>query len=199
MTDRQVAIVDTGVANIASLEAAFRRHDTDPELTCDPATVADVDYLVLPGVGAFGAGMEMLRENDLVDPVFERIEADRPTLAVCLGLQFLATDSEETADIAGLDLVDVSVERFPPDVRTPQFGWNRVEAAADCRMLTDGYAYFANSYRIADPPDGWAVARSDYGGSFIAAIERGPILACQFHPEISGEWGHHLLARWLNY
>lgn len=198
MADRHIAIVDTGVANIASLEAAFRRLDCEPELTRDPADVADSDHLVLPGVGAFGAGMEMLREARLVDPIRERIDDDRPTLAVCLGMQFLATDSEETDDIAGLSIVDVSVEAFPQEVRKPQFGWNHISAEPDCELVTDGYAYFANSYRIADAPDDWAVALADYGGSFVAAMERGPVLACQFHPEISGEWGSHLLERWLN-
>jgi len=199
MTDRRVAIVETGVANIASLKAAFRRLDCAPELTRDPSDVTDSDYLVLPGVGAFGAGMEMLRDANLVDPICERIDDRRPTLAVCLGMQFLATDSEETSHVSGLGLVDVSVEQFPDDVRTPQFGWNRVDAQPDGRLLTDGYAYFANSYRVADPPDGWSVALSEYGGSFVAAMERGPLLACQFHPELSGPWGHHLLERWLTF
>ena len=72
------------------------------------------------------------------------------------------------------------------------------KAPAGSRYLLDGYAYFANSYRLADPPSGWQCAIADYGGPFVAAIERGPVLACQFHPELSGDWGLAMLARWLS-
>jgi imidazole glycerol phosphate synthase glutamine amidotransferase subunit len=194
---RRVHIVDTGVANIASLLAAFRRLDCDPELTTQAATVDESPYTVLPGVGAFGPGMEMLESSGLVEPVRERVSAGRPTLAVCLGMQLLSEESEENPDADGLGLFDVGVERFPAEVRIPQFGWNEVVAGADCELLETGYAYFANSYCISGPPEGWAAARGEYGGSFVAAMERGTVLACQFHPELSGEWGHQLLGRWL--
>jgi len=194
---RRVHIVDTGVANIASLLAAFRRLDCDPELTTQAATVDESPYTVLPGVGAFGPGMEMLESSGLVEPVRERVSAGRPTLAVCLGMQLLSEESEENPDADGLGLFDVGVERFPAEVRIPQFGWNEVVAGADCELLETGYAYFANSYCISEPPEGWAAAMGEYGGSFVAAMERGTVLACQFHPELSGEWGHQLLGRWL--
>ena len=73
----------------------------------------------------------------------------------------------------------------------------RVEPGADCKLLTPGYAYFANSYAFSDVPEGWARATFDHGGTFVAAVERGPMLACQFHPELSGTWGRSLLSRWL--
>jgi len=92
---------------------------------------------------------------------------------------------------------DAHVSRFGTTVRVPQLGWNCIHPASDCQFLTEGYGYFANSYRLTEIPEGWTGAKADYGGSFVAAIERGPILACQFHPELSGKWGASLIDRWL--
>lgn len=194
---RRVHIVDTGVANIASLLAAFRRLDCEPELTTEPATVEESPYAVLPGVGAFGPGMAMLESSRLVEPMRDRVLQGRPTLAVCLGMQLLAEGSEENSGVDGLGILEVGVERFPEEVRIPQFGWNEVVAGDECELLETGYAYFANSYCIPEPPEGWAAAKGEYGGPFVAAMERGAVLACQFHPELSGAWGHELLGRWL--
>ncbi len=84
-----------------------------------------------------------------------------------------------------------------PGVRVPQLGWNHVAPQAGCSLLREGYAYFANSFRLAAPPAGFAAAISHHGGPFVAAFERGPVLACQFHPELSGAWGIDLLRRWV--
>ncbi|MFB6262664.1 MAG: imidazole glycerol phosphate synthase subunit HisH [Bradymonadaceae bacterium] len=192
-----MAIVDTGVANIASMEVAFRRLDAEPELTDRPSVVEGAPYVVLPGVGSFGAGMEMLHDSDLVAPIRRRLDARRSTLAVCLGMQLLARTSDEAPGVEGLGVVDASVDRFPNDVRVPHFGWNEVHAGEDCELLRDGFAYFANSYRFSELPDGWAGATSEYGGRFVSAMECGPVLACQFHPELSSDWGLDLLERWL--
>jgi imidazole glycerol phosphate synthase glutamine amidotransferase subunit len=192
-----VFIIETGVANIASMIVAFERLGAHPRLTDDPRHVADGDYVVLPGVGAFGAGIERLEQLGMRDVLVERVEAGRPLLAVCLGLQLLCTASRESPGAAGLRIVDATVEPFPDGVRTPQFGWNEVVAQTECSYLTTGYAYFANSYRLDEIPEGWHGALSDHGGPFVAALERGRTLACQFHPELSGKWGAELLGRWL--
>jgi imidazoleglycerol phosphate synthase glutamine amidotransferase subunit HisH len=89
------------------------------------------------------------------------------------------------------------VGRFADGVRVPQFGWNRVVPEPGCRLVEPGYAYFANSYRVLEAP-GCAVATAEHGGRFIAALERAGVLACQFHPELSGAYGHDLIARWLD-
>ena len=100
--------------------------------------------------------------------------------------------------MTGLGTLSAGVTRFPDGVRVPQLGWNRIDAAAGCRFLRSGHAYFANSYRIAGTGvDGWHAAISDHGGPFVAAVERGAVVACQFHPELSGTWGIDLLSRWL--
>ncbi len=192
-----VLVVDTGVANIASMLAALRRAGSQPRLTSRPREVAEAEALVLPGVGAYRAGMEALRRSELIAPLRERLLAERPTLAVCLGLQFLCEGSEEADGVEGLGIVEGYAERFDASVRVPQLGWNRLQPAAGSRMLTEGYAYFANSYRLRTAPEGWSVAQADYSGPFIAAMERGDVLACQFHPELSGRFGRELIARWL--
>lgn len=192
-----VTIVRTGTANLASVAAAFARLEVATVVTENPAVAASAERLVLPGVGAFGAVARTLAERGLVDPLRRRIAAGRPTLAVCLGLQLLATASEESPGAAGLGVLPTTVHRLPAGVRVPHLGWNRVAAGADCRLLADGAAYFANSYALEEAPAGWAAAWFEHGGRRVAALERGAVLACQFHPELSGEWGAALLARWL--
>jgi imidazole glycerol phosphate synthase glutamine amidotransferase subunit len=148
-------------------------------------------------VGSFGAGMQGLRNAKLVDAIAQRIDEQQPLLAVCLGLQLLCSQSEESAEVAGLGLFEQTVTRFGPNLRVPQLGWNRVRPSKDCDLLRDGYAYYANSFRLTTIPKGWRGAYSEYGEPFVAAIERGPLLACQFHPELSGAWGQSLIERWL--
>jgi imidazole glycerol phosphate synthase glutamine amidotransferase subunit len=195
--DRTVTIVRTGVSNTASVTAAFERCGLGVSLTTDRAAVEDAALLVLPGVGSFGAGMDVLERAGLSDTLRERVAAGRPTAAFCLGLQLLCATSEESPGERGLGVIDARVERFPGHVRVPQFGWNHVDPGPGCELLTPGHAYFANSYRIPEPPDGWSAATAEHGGPFVAALERGAVLACQFHPELSGVWGLDLLKRWL--
>lgn len=194
---RAIHILRTGAANVASVAAAFGRANRRPVLTTDPADVAGADAVVLPGVGAFGAVAGVLDRLQLRAPLRERIAAGRPTLAVCLGLQLLAEASDESPGAAGLGVLPATVRRLPAGVRVPHLGWNRVRVDEGCRMLTDGAAYFANSYALDAVPDGWCGAAFEHGGTWVAALERGAVLACQFHPELSGDWGQALLGRWL--
>ena len=197
MSAGTVHVVPTGTANLASIRAAFARLGSRAVETTDPRVLRIADRVVLPGVGSFAAGCEALERLALRDVLSERIAAGRPTLAVCLGMQLLGESSEEAPGASGLGACSARAERFPNDVRVPQLGWNRIEPDAASRFVTPGFAYFANSYRVAEPPDGWAVAWADHGGAFVAALERGSVLACQFHPELSGAWGADLLRRWL--
>jgi imidazole glycerol-phosphate synthase subunit HisH len=192
-----VWVVTTGTANTASVLAGLRRVGAAPRLGCDASAIRDAERLVLPGVGAFGAAITRLRGQGLLEPLRERVRAGRPTLAVCLGLQLLADGSEESPEARGLGLFAETVTRFPASVSAPQMGWNRVAAEPGCTFLKDGYAYFANTYRLQAVPAGWAGARASHGGPFVAGLERGGVLACQFHPELSGGWGLELLARWV--
>lgn len=190
-------MVPTGTANTASILAGFRRLGGDPAIAGSPDDVASADHVVLPGVGSFGAAMAEVDRVGMRDTLRERLLEGRPTLAVCVGMQLLAEVSEESDGARGLGHIGNPVGRFPDEVRVPQLGWNQVQAGADCRFVTDGWAYFANSYRIENLPPGWAGAVTDYGGEFVAAMERGEVLACQFHPELSGAWGSGILAAWF--
>jgi imidazole glycerol-phosphate synthase subunit HisH len=193
-----LALVPTGTANTASVIAAFRRLGIDPELTADPEAIERADRVVLPGVGSFGAAGAAIADDGVATTLARRIEEGRPTLAVCVGMQLLAEASEESPGARGLGVVDAMVTRFGDQVRVPQLGWNRVEPHPSARYLRPGWAYFANSFRFLDLPEGWLGATTDHGGDFVSAMERGQVLACQFHPELSGVWGLSLLERWVS-
>lgn len=191
-----IACVRTGTANLASIIASFERLGKTVRLTESAADVRDAPLVVLPGVGSFGAGAARLRELNLVDAIRERVSAGRPFLGICLGLQLLCESSEESPGVEGLRLIPAPVTRFPPTLRVPQLGWNDLTPDPACAMLRPGPVYYANSYRLQTPPSGWLAATTEYAGPFVGALERGPILLCQFHPELSGRFGAQLLARW---
>jgi imidazole glycerol-phosphate synthase subunit HisH len=191
-----VVVVPTGTANLASVRAALARLGATPRLAEDAAMIVDATHVVLPGVGSFGATMAGLREAGLDAALAARIKAGRATLAMCVGLQALFEASDESPDATGLGVIPGRVGRFPDSVRVPQFGWNRIVPGPGCRFVEPGYAYFANSYRVLEAP-GCAIATAEHGGRFVAALEQGGMLACQFHPELSGSYGHELIARWL--
>jgi glutamine amidotransferase len=196
MTD--VAVIRTGVANLASVLAGLERLGAAVRPATTAADIAAASHVLLPGVGAFAAGMAALRASGLAEPLRDRVAAGRPTLAICLGMQLLAEASDESPGVPGLGLIPARVTRFPaaPTIKVPQLGWNHVAPDA-AGLVEPGYAYYANSYRIAEPPAGWLAARTDHGGPFCGALQRGPVLACQFHPELSGPWGLALIGRWL--
>lgn len=193
---REVLIVPTGTANVASVRAAFARLGVRAELCSEPAAIARAQRVVLPGVGTFAAAAECLDALRLRDVLVERIRTGRATLGICLGMQLFCEASDESPGVDGLGIVPERVGAFAGDLRVPQVGWNRVEPVGS-ELLQPGYAYFVNGYRLAHLPEGWSGALTDYGGSFVSALERGAVLACQFHPEISGAYGQALLERWL--
>src|SRR5262249_4154568 len=177
--------------------AGLRRAGARPRVAREAEAIAQAPLVLLPGVGAFGPGMQELRAHGVDDALRARVAADKPLLAVCLGLQLLCERSDEAPGERGLGIVRGDVAHFARGVRAPQFGWNRIAPESGCRFLRAGYAYFANSYRLAAAPSGWCAATAEHGGSFVAALERGSVLACQFHPELSGASGNELLQRWI--
>jgi imidazole glycerol-phosphate synthase subunit HisH len=208
----EVAVIRTGSANIASVAAALTRLGTIPHITDSPELVVSAPLVILPGVGAFGPAMTYLRERGLDHAIRARVQHGRSLLAICLGMQLLCESSEESPGVEGLGLVPTEVrriERAPhlpqlrvpqlrvPQLRVPQMGWNRLTPESRCSLLEPAWMYFAHSYRIESLPSDWAVATTEYGGPFVAALEQGPLLACQFHPELSGRDGRSLLSRWL--
>lgn len=192
-----VVVVPTGTANIASVLAAFRRLGVTPALARDAGEVESASRVVLPGVGSFGAAAVEVDRRGMRKVMHDRIEQGRPTLAVCVGMQLLAHHSEEGDGNRGIGVLSQNVTRFTDEVRVPQMGWNRVDPEPGSRFVVEGWAYFANSFRLDVVPDGWVGSLSEHGGRFVSALERDGVLACQFHPELSGTWGAALLSRWL--
>ncbi|MCY4574920.1 MAG: imidazole glycerol phosphate synthase subunit HisH [Gemmatimonadetes bacterium] len=195
-----VTVVRTSTANLASVLSGFEGLGCRVRTTASPEGVAEAERLVLPGVGAFAAARRAIASHGLEDPLRDRIEAGRPTLGICLGMQLMARGSEEAPGVPGLGVIDGIVESYDSGEagwRVPQMGWNRVEPAEGCAIVPGGHAYFANSYRLADAPAGWLPVWCEYAGRFLAAVERGAVVGCQFHPELSGAYGRALLTRWL--
>jgi imidazole glycerol-phosphate synthase subunit HisH len=216
-TATRVALAATGVANLASIMAAFRRAGAAPYLAADPEDLAGAAYAVVPGVGSFGSAMAALRNAGMDEAIRNRITRGTPTLGVCAGMQIFFEESEESPGVAGLGLVGGAFRRFPPSLPVPQLGWNRVAPPGEARLadsrnerssagearlssptlVREGWAYFANSYRLTEAPALFAACRAEYGESFVASAERPGLLLCQFHPELSGPWGLALIERWL--
>ena len=192
---KPVFYVDTGVANLASVTAAFARLGR----RCARANGRDVDaaeLLVVPGVGNYGAAVRALQQRGLFEPLRRRVQRGRPTLGICLGMQLMCSGSEEAPRAPGIGALPGALRRFPAGVRAPQMGWNRV--AGNGGAVPDGVAYFANSYALpAQPYPGWQLAKCRHGVDFVAAAQRGAVLLCQFHPELSGRYGADLLRGWL--
>ena len=197
----EVLIIKTGIANTASVEAAFKRCRVNPILSDDPQQIADAEQVVLPGVGAFGPAMAKLRQTGIDEVLIQKINADKPLLGICLGMQLLFANSSESPDVEGLAVFDTKISLISgAELRVPHFGWNEVQPFGQTQYLSTGYAYFAHSFRVKDNDFNQLATsgtRSAYGGSFISAIEQGRLLACQFHPELSGLWGAQLLQNWL--
>src|SRR5213079_280018 len=169
MTD--VVIVDSGVANLASITSAFRRLGATVVVTGDEGVVRDAPRVVLPGVGAFGAGLGALRARQLDQAVTQAAARGTPLLGVCLGMQILCEASEEAPGVAGLGVIPGTCRRLPEDVRVPHLGWNAVTATGDGLVAT-GVAAFANSYALREAPAGWVPAWTTHGVRFVAALEK---------------------------
>jgi imidazole glycerol phosphate synthase glutamine amidotransferase subunit len=193
----EVTIVDTGVANLASVLAAFRRLGVSTGIACDAAGIERASRLVLPGVGAFGTAMHALRSGGMDVAIGEAVDRKTPLLAICLGMQLLCDASEESPGMPGLGIITGTCRRLPSGERVPHLGWNLVTPEPASRCLTRMHAAFANSFALLEAPAGWAAAWTRHGTPFVAGVERDSVVATQFHPELSGPAGASLIRYWL--
>jgi glutamine amidotransferase len=195
-----LVIVDYGVGNLHSAQKAFEHLGQPALVSSDAEQIASAPAVVLPGQGAFGTCMENLARADLIEPVRAAALSGRPFLGICVGMQLLFEESEESPGVPGLGIFAGRVVRFPrdPDLKVPHMGWNqlrirhRVPALA---QVADGdYVYFVHSYHPV-PRDPEVVATTtDYGVEFVSSVGRGNVYAGVFHPEKSQRVGLALLA-----
>lgn len=193
----EVAIIDAGGANIASLKFALRRLGREGRLTIDPERIAQASHVILPGVGAAEDAMTKLREHGL-DRVIPALR--QPLLGICLGMQLLFDASEEN-DAKCLGIMPGIARRFEPgpERSVPHMGWNRILQLSDCDLLAGipegAYFYFVHSYAL--DLSAHTVARANYDRDFSAIVTLSNFYATQFHPERSGPHGARLLANFL--
>jgi glutamine amidotransferase len=192
----QVAIIDNGGANIASLQFALDRLGASSQLTRDPEALRHAPRVILPGVGAAADAMARLHALGLVDAIRQ---LRQPVLGICLGMQLLFESSDEGSTPC-LGLIPARVTRFADraGLPVPHMGWNRVNATDEPLLQGFGespYMYFVHSY--AAPVGAWTTATTDYGGEFSAMVRHGNFLGAQFHPERSSHAGRGLLANFL--
>lgn len=212
MSSPEVILVDYGVGNLLSVRRGFEHCGATVNLTGDPDVILAGDRVVLPGVGAFGNGMQALHERNLVPVIREVVSRGVPFLGICLGMQLLLDESEEFGMTAGLGLIPGQVRAIPnrsttgDPLKIPHIGWNSIEPCGqsiwDETLLADNQRgdamYFVHSFMACPANHKDHLADSIYGGHRISAvISKENVTGCQFHPEKSGELGLRILRRFL--
>ena len=194
-----ITIIDYKSGNLKSISNGFKKIGVDYQITDDKEIIADSDYLVLPGVGAFGSAMENLKPFE--DVINEHVADDRPFLGICLGQQVLMGSSEESPGIEGLNLFRGHVEKLPEGVKIPHMGWNKLKVTNDSKILEgiDGeYFYFVHSYHVIPDDDEIIAGVCEYGGDVVASLSENNLFSTQFHPEKSGKSGLKILKNFTN-
>lgn len=212
MNQLRVTVIDYGIGNIFSVRRALERCGAHVTLSDDPARIEAAPRLVLPGVGAFADGMRGLRERGLIEPIRRFAATGKPLLGICLGMQMLASVSEEFGEHVGLGLIPGRVVAVPNQTtdgqsqKIPHVGWNGLVvphgAIWDDTLLRDtpeGTAvYLVHSYAVMPDDESQVLAECSYGGhSIVAAVRSSNVTGCQFHPEKSGPAGLRMLSAFL--
>ena len=196
-----VAIVDYGVGNLFSLQSSFAAIGAAAAVTSDAGEIAAAERVVLPGVGAFGDAADKLRESGLGKAVLDAAAAGKPLLGVCLGMQLLFDRGLEHGEHAGLGLIPGEVrpiaEVIPAEYKIPHIGWNSLDFRGVSSPLfryihEKDHVYFVHSYYAAGCA-AHTIATAEYGAPLTAAVQRGNVFGCQFHPEKSGTVGLNIL------
>lgn len=193
-----IAIIDYDAGNLKSVEKALLFLGEEAKITSDADEILAADKIILPGVGAFGDAMEKLNTSGLSEVIREAVKRKIPLLGICLGLQLLFEASEESPGVSGLSVLKGKICRIPDKegFKVPHIGWNSMKINPESKLFQgipeEAYVYFVHSYYLkAEEPI--VAATTDYVVDIHAAVEKGQVFACQFHPEKSGEIGLRLL------
>ncbi|MFC1730516.1 imidazole glycerol phosphate synthase subunit HisH [candidate division KSB1 bacterium] len=191
-----IAIIDYNAGNTRSVMNALDYLGVEYELTSNPDKIATASAIILPGVGSFGYAMENLRKKCLEQPINDALRKGTPFFGICLGLQLLFEESEESPGVKGLGIFKGRVARFRKG-KVPHVGWNCIIPTGEVDIFNKGFAYFVNSFFVVPEDKRIIAAESDYYGTFACAVKYKNITAVQFHPEKSGKFGIEILRRWL--
>jgi glutamine amidotransferase len=199
-----LAVIDYGAGNLRSVIHALNHLGLDDIILArEAADLRGADRIILPGVGAFGAGMLQLQRQGLVQPIQDAVFGGVPYLGICLGMQFLFEFSDEMGKHDGLGVLPGHVTRFPNDLglKVPHMGWNQLNIRRPSPLLDgiepDDYAYFVHSYYCVPAQADDTLLTADYGFPFAAAVQRDNIYGVQFHPEKSQRLGLQILTNFL--
>ena len=195
-----IAVIDYGVGNLFSLCSSLERIGASAVVTSDPEELRRADKLILPGVGAFADAAEKLRQSGLDAVVREQAAQGKDIMGICLGMQLLFEKSYEFGEHAGLGLLKGSVipmeGTIPADLKIPHIGWNALHFCGKSKLLRyiqeGDCVYFVHSFYATDCNDS-VIATAEYGKELTAAVQKGNIMGCQFHPEKSGQVGLNIL------
>ena len=201
----RVSVLDYGAGNVRSLLNALAAVGCEVDTISTARQIEEARVLIFPGVGAFGCCMDVLEERGWTEALRAYVRADKPYFGICLGLQTLFEGSEETPGVKGLGLLPGVVGRFSGEgnLSVPQIGWNTLHACQGSHILdgVDGgdAVYFVHSFRAAltDALAPWALTTTDYGEKYVSSVQRGRVVACQFHPEKSGHVGLRILRNFV--
>ncbi len=194
-----ITIIDYKSGNLKSISNGFKKIGAEYQITDDKEVIANSDYLVLPGVGAFGSAMKNLKPFE--DVIHEHVSEDKPFLGVCLGQQVLMSSSEEADGVKGLDLFKGHAELLSGDVKIPHMGWNKLKVCNDSPILEDidgEFFYFVHSYHVVPDDENIIAGVCEYGGNVVASLSQNNLFSTQFHPEKSGVAGLKILKNFTN-
>ncbi len=197
-----IAIIDYGAGNLRSVSNAVAKLGYKSKITSTPGEVLNASAAILPGVGAAADAMQNLRKSDMVEVVRQLISENHPLFAVCIGMQILLSATEEGGWHECLGIIPGTVKKLPPGLKIPHMGWNQVEQKHTHPIFSGipdmANFYFVHSYYV-DPEDTSVVAgTTEYDISFCSILIKGNLVATQFHPEKSGEYGLKMYANFLN-
>ena len=194
-----IGIIDYDAGNLKSVEKALHYLGKEVIVTRDPKQLRQVDKVILPGVGAFGDAMAKLKEYHLDTLIHEIADSGKPFLGICLGLQLLFEESEESPGVEGLGILKGKIKRIPDEdgLKVPHIGRNSLHLEHNGRLFQNipenSYVYFVHSYYLEAQDPEIVKASTEYGVHIHASVEKGNVFACQFHPEKSSETGLQIL------